>query len=283
MTVALGLVAGVAAAWLVLTGTRDVLALPSLQRENFRGRQLPTAAGALLVLAVVAVEAGRTLLAVVDVGTPVTPARVLVLAAVLAFGFLGLVDDLLGDTGVKGLRGHLRSASRGVVTTGFLKLAGGAAVALVLAAAADGTPRWQVLVDGAVVALAANLGNLFDRAPGRALKVALVAYVPLALAAGTSAAGAAVAPVAGAAAGFLPGDLRERYMLGDTGANAVGAALGMATVLAVDEATRIAVAVVLLALNVASELVSFTRVIDAVPPLRAVDRAGRLPDGEAGS
>ena len=34
---------------------------------------------------------------------------------------------------------------------------------------------------------------------------------------------------------------------------------------------------VLVALTAASEVVSYSRVIDAVPPLRWVDRAGRLP------
>jgi hypothetical protein len=34
---------------------------------------------------------------------------------------------------------------------------------------------------------------------------------------------------------------------------------------------------VLVMLNLASEAVSFSRVIDAVPPLRALDRAGRRP------
>jgi hypothetical protein len=34
---------------------------------------------------------------------------------------------------------------------------------------------------------------------------------------------------------------------------------------------------VVAALNVAGELLSFSRVIDAVPALRALDRAGRRP------
>ena len=88
-----------------------------------------------------------------------------------------------------------------------------------------------------------------------------------------------LAPVAGATAALLPGDLRERFMLGDTGANALGAALGTAVVIAAGPGTRTVVAIVLLALNLASEAVSFSRVIESVGPLRAFDRLGRSPAG----
>ncbi len=64
-------------------------------------------------------------------------------------------------------------------------------------------------------------------------------------------------------------------MLGDAGANPLGATLGLATVLAVSPMTRNWVLVVLLALNLVSERVSFSRVIERVPPLRVIDRAGR--------
>jgi UDP-N-acetylmuramyl pentapeptide phosphotransferase/UDP-N-acetylglucosamine-1-phosphate transferase len=83
--------------------------------------------------------------------------------------------------------------------------------------------------------------------------------------------------VAGAAAGLLLDDLRERLMLGDTGANALGGAVGLGVVLACGPAVRTAALVGVVALNLASEAVSFGRVIDAVPPLRAVDRWGRRP------
>jgi UDP-N-acetylmuramyl pentapeptide phosphotransferase/UDP-N-acetylglucosamine-1-phosphate transferase len=282
MTVVLALAAGLAAATALLATTRAVLAQPALARENYRGHVLPTAGGVLLVAAVIAVDGGRTVLGLVGVGDAGTaPDRTLVLGAVVMFGFLGLVDDLLGDAGDRGLRGHVAAALKGRVTTGFVKLGGGAAVALVLAGAVDGDRPGRVLVDGALIALAANLGNLLDRAPGRTLKWGLACYLPIALAAGTAAVGVAVGVVAGAAVALLLADLDERLMLGDTGANALGAALGSATVLAVSPGARTIVAAVLLALTLLSELVSFSRIIDAVPPLRAMDRLGRRrPEAE---
>jgi len=277
VTVLAALVAGVAATLLLERTTRATFAQPVLDRENYRGHHLPTAAGLLLVAAVIAVDGARTLLGLVGLGDADTAAaRVAILVAVVAFGFLGLADDLLGDAHDRGLKGHVGAAVRGRVTTGFVKLGGGVAVALVVAGAVDGDRPARVLVDAAVIALAANMGNLFDRAPGRTLKVGLLAAVPLLVVAGTSATGVALAVVVGAALGLLPGDLRERSMLGDTGANALGAALGVATVLTAGFGVRLGVAAALLALTLLSEVVSFSKVIAAVPPLRALDHLGRL-------
>ncbi len=283
MTVLLALVAGFVAVTALLTTTGAVLSHPTLNRENYRGHRLPTAVGLLLVAAVIAVDGGRTFLAVAGVGEAATaPTRLLILSAVVSFGFLGLVDDLLGDAHDRGLRGHLAAVARGRVTTGFVKLGGGVAVALVLAGAIDGDRPGRVLVDGAVIALSANLANLLDRAPGRTIKWGLVCYVPVAIVAGATASGLALAVVAGAAAGLLLGDLSERFMLGDTGANALGAALGCATVLVMDVSIRNVVAATLLGLTLLSEVVSFSRIIAAVVPLRAFDQLGRRRIEEPG-
>ena len=69
--------------------------------------------------------------------------------------------------------------------------------------------------------------------------------------------------------------LRERAMLGDTGSNVLGAAVGLAAVLALDGPATLVVLVVLAALNAASEWVSFSAVIDRTPPLRWFDHLGR--------
>lgn len=278
MAVLLGWVVGfVAVRFMLLTG-RDMLASPALARENYRGRTLATAGGLFLVMAVLLVEAGRSGLGTFDVGDPpgLNPARPLVLFAAFGFGLLGFMDDVLGSED-RGFKGHFRALTQGRLTTGMIKLIGGAAIALVLASAPGFVTGKRVIADALLIALAANLGNLFDRAPGRVIKVSLACYVPIAIVAGTGAVGIAAAPVIGATAGLLPEEMRERLMLGDTGANVLGGLLGLIVVLECSRTVRNVVLVVLIVLNLASELVSFSKVIERVPPLRWLDHLGRTP------
>lgn len=276
MAVPLGWVVGFLAVRFVLVAGHDMLHAPVLERANYRGRMLITAGGLFLVMGVLVVEAGRSTLGAFELGDPpgANAARPLVLFAAFGFGLLGFMDDVLGSED-RGFKGHLRALSRGRLTTGMLKLIGGAAIALVLAAAPGFVTGQRLVSDALLIALAANLGNLLDRAPGRALKCSLVAYVPIAVVAGTGPVGIALAPVMGGALGLLPDDLRERMMLGDTGANVLGGILGLAVVLECSRTTRNVVLVVLILLNVAAEFVSFTKVIEKVPPLRWLDQLGR--------
>lgn len=278
------LVGLLAARYLVLTAG-SVVDAPVLQRTNYRGVAIPTAGGLLIVFAVLLVEAGRATLGALGLGPEPGENldRSLVVFACFAFGLLGLVDDVLGDGEDRGFRGHLRALAAGRVTTGVLKVIGGAAAALVVVAVSQPVSGRRLVADALVVALAANLGNLLDRAPGRTLKVALVAYVPLAFLAGSNTVGVAVAPVMGAAVAVFGDDLRERRMLGDTGANVLGAVLGLMAVLVVGRGWRTVILVVLLVLNVAAELGSFSRVIERVPWLRRLDEAGRsVPPDDGG-
>ncbi|MCZ7526031.1 MAG: hypothetical protein M5U14_06390 [Acidimicrobiia bacterium] len=277
MSVALGIVTGLLAArFLVLSGG-DVLRTGALQRENYRGHRLPTAGGVIVVLALLVVEAGRASAGALGVGeeSGLTEARALVLFACLGFGLLGLLDDLLGEGEERGFRGHVAALVQGRVTTGALKAFGGVGVAVILVATPGFVGGRRIVVDAVIIALAANLGNLLDRAPGRTVKVALAAYVPLAVVAGTGPVGVALAPVMGATAGLLGDDLRERLMLGDTGANVIGGVVGLGAVLVLGDGARLVVLVGLLALNLLSEVVSFSRVIEGVAPLRALDLLGR--------
>jgi UDP-N-acetylmuramyl pentapeptide phosphotransferase/UDP-N-acetylglucosamine-1-phosphate transferase len=68
-------------------------------------------------------------------------------------------------------------------------------------------------------------------------------------------------------------------MLGDAGANVIGAVLGLGVVLGRGGVTRTTALVLLVVANVAAELVSFSSIIDRVPPLRWLDRLGRRTDG----
>ena len=261
---------------LLLQTGRELWSAPALARENFRGRRVFTAAGLVLIMAVLVVEAGRSGFGALGLGDEpgVNAARPLVVYAAFGFGLLGFVDDMLGGED-RGFRGHLIALAHGRLTSGIAKLLGGAAIALVLAAV-PGFVTWQRLVaDAVLIALAANLANLLDRAPGRVVKCSLVAYVPLVIIAGTGPVGVAVAPLMGAAVGVLPEDLRERVMLGDTGANILGGVLGLVVVLECSRTARNGIFIALIVANLVSEFVSFSTVIDRVPPLRWFDRLGR--------
>jgi UDP-N-acetylmuramyl pentapeptide phosphotransferase/UDP-N-acetylglucosamine-1-phosphate transferase len=278
VTILLGFVVGALAVRLLAGAGRELLRAPALERPNHRGRTVPTAMGVLAVLAVVMVEAGRSLFGAFGVGNaPGATPRFAVLLACVGFGMLGLFDDVVGSNDDHGFRGHLGAlVSQGRITTGLVKTVGGGALAVVLVSTSrPGLSGVRVVSDALLVALAANLTNLLDRAPGRAIKVGLLAWVPLALVARTDSVGIAVAPVVGAFAGLIGDDLHERLMLGDAGSNVIGAVLGLGVVLECSPATRTVVLLVLGALTVASELVSFSRVIERVPPLRRLDELGR--------
>jgi hypothetical protein len=133
-----------------------------------------------------------------------------------------------------------------------------------------------------LVAGFANLWNGLDVAPGRAVK----GFLPVAVALLAVRPAGATAPVLAGALGGAIGiglfDLRERAMLGDSGANVLGYAAG-AGLYAVLPAVGVAIATAgIVVLNLAAETVTLSRLIEAVPPLRWADGAGRpaSPRGE---
>ena len=289
LTLVLPCVGGAVAAlvhWLVFS---RIIEQPLFARQNYRGRTVPVAGGLVLMAAVLTVAAlhavSRAALLATDAKGAESLSRTLL--AVLGFGVVGLVDDIAGPgdpTGgqARGFKGHVAAALRGELSTGMVKLLGGAAVAAVVVpvvkSGVDAFARDVVLV-----ALAANLANLLDRRPGRVLKVGLLCAVPLVVLAASPVLLSGAAAVAGAGLALLGFDVREKLMLGDGGANAVGAALGLAVVLAFSPDVRLVVLIVLVVLNAVSEVVSFSTVIDRVPPLRYVDHLGRVRgEGSAG-
>ena len=273
MSVVAGLVAGIVVGAAVWRLWSPHVTTPSLLRENVRGAQVPTAGGITIVVSILVVEAVRALW-----GDDAGAARILTVLVVAVFGGLGLLDDVLGSgADGRGFKGHARALLAGRLTTGGVKLVCGFAVALIGCSLVDDGRVVQLLADAALVALCANLGNLFDRAPGRTLKVSIVSFALLCALVGLEPRLGGVATTIGAGAALGMADLRERVMLGDTGANALGAAIGFGIVLTASTGARVVVLLVALALNLASEVVSFSRIIDRVPPLRGIDRLGRLP------
>lgn len=198
--------------------------------------------------------------------------------AAVGAGAFGVYDDLRGNGDRRGMRGHLAALGKGELTTGGVKVVGIGAVGLVagsLVRRGPGDGLAEKVLAGVVVAGAANAVNLFDLRPGRAIKVAALAAAPGLVRAGAPGTAVVRGAGLGAALALLPEDLGEKAMLGDAGANALGAVLGT---VAAANATRGGLlwrAAALTAVTLASEKVSFTRVIAKYAPLRALDGFGR--------
>ena len=242
-----------------------------LLETNFRGDTIPQSFGLVILL-----WAGAMLALTAFLSPPVRQICLLWLAALIGFGGLGFLDDSLGDRQIKGLRGHFRAAFRERrFTTGFLKAIGGVMLALWLGTLLSPGNLLIALLDAAVIALSANAINLLDLRPGRAAAMFLVLVVlllGLLFASGERLeSGLPLLYV------FLPTllvwerDAQAQVMMGDTGSNLLGAALGLALARA-PLIARIVALLLLVALHVVAERVSLSAVIERHPILKALDR-----------
>lgn len=242
---------------------------PRWRRTNFRGREVDLLGGVA--------SAGGTVVGAISVGGAAGVGAALVAGT---GGCLGLLDDADTSSRSKGLRGHVSALSRGEITTGMLKLVGISSAALTTAGIVTGLGRrnsqggpvaraTDVLLSGVLIAGTANLVNLFDLRPGRALKLVGAICVPLAAVPGPT--GRVAAAGLGTVAASWEGDLAEETMLGDAGANALGALAGTALALLPVASVRHLATAAAVGLVLLSERVSFTRVIAATPWLRRID------------
>src|ERR1700735_1735465 len=118
----------------------------------------------------------------------------------------GAYDDLHGSGGRRGFRGHLGAPRHGGGTTGAVKLAGIGATGMVSAALAGGSPA-DLVINAGLVAGGANLLNLFDLRPGRAIKVAVASGALIAAGGAVTGRRAGVAVPLAAGLSLLPEDL----------------------------------------------------------------------------
>ena len=260
-------------------GTRPPAGKHAWTRTNHRGEPITLLEGP-------AVAIGGVTGALLAAGGSQRQQVAMAVAGAGAAAFGGY-DDLAGDGSSKGFRGHLGALRKGELTTGAVKIAGigatGLAAALVGSNGSANRDRQRggaalavldTAVNAGLIAGMANLLNLFDLRPGRAIKVAIgTGGIMAALPGGAGEASAA--PLAAAIA-LLPEDLGERSMLGDSGANAVGAMLGVAAT-RLPRPARIGLLATVTGLTAASEVVSFTSVIERTAALRWLDMLGRRP------
>ena len=275
------LVALVTAA-ILAPGVLSALSAGGHCKPNYRSRRLPFPFGVLTLAAALVALIPLMLLEKLGSVELFHPEALPIALYALGVIALGLLDDTLGEDrgggaarpAHRGWRGHGAAVLRGELSTGAVKAAGSLGLALfTMSYLGLSNGRWLLAVG--VLVLATNVFNLLDLRPGRATKV----FVLLGAGLGIGAAdvrplwslGLFAAPAL--VAGFY--DLRERAMLGDTGANLLGALAGLWLVLVLSETGQLIALAVLAAVTLYGELRSISELIERVPVLRELDSWGR--------
>lgn len=268
---------------------------------NYRGRRVVYGLGLVWVMWVVGAALAESLLELIAdklwfawlYGASSAALRGLVPQALVLVAFaLGAADDFYGTGAERGFRGHLAALRRGRLTTGGLKLFGIGLLAAVVTFPSDALAsgrgalpfvigRWALAT--LAIALSANFVNLTDLRPGRALKaysaIAVILVLVPTVAYGFTGGPPVLVLLLGPVVAVWRYDLGERAMLGDAGANAAGALIGWVALQMLAQWWMLAIYVaLLLAANIVSERISFTRVIEGNRFLNWLDSIGRSAD-----
>jgi UDP-GlcNAc:undecaprenyl-phosphate GlcNAc-1-phosphate transferase len=210
----------------------------------------------------------------------------LFLFALLGMGLVGLIDDVMGGQKDKGFIGHFRALLQGRLTSGALKALYGGGIATVLSAglwalsAAETRVSWvsgtfNFVLNIVLISLTANLLNLLDLRPGRASKVYLLITVIAFFLSKKPELFGLTLPLMAVVLAYMRLDLKGYVMMGDVGSNLLGGVLGLMMAWTFTPWTKTFAFVILLSLNLLSEFVSFSSIIDHWRVLRFLDQIGR--------
>ncbi|MDD5448374.1 MAG: hypothetical protein PHO53_04330 [Actinomycetota bacterium] len=259
---------------LILLLSRDLAQNDLLVRTNYAGRRIPTSAG--LVFLPVSVLCFTADAFRGGIGKSVNPDVYSFTILVCVMCFLGFLDDMVGSRASRGFKGHLTSFFKGKATSGFAKASIGFFVSMAISIHFSENVG-EVFLNAFVIALAANLFNLLDVMPGRALKIflpSLAGVIALNWKLGDFLVPQMLA-IGGVALVLFVGDIKEWFMIGDSGSNVLGAVVGLGIVIGANFWWKLALMLVFLLLNLLSEKFSFSRIISRNRVLNWLDNLGR--------
>lgn len=244
-----------------------------LLKQNFRGRNIPSGSGLIILITYVLILLFYVFFheqELIILRKWLLPLTMLV----VAMGTLGFLDDLFGSREVGGFKGHFRELFKGHITTGVVKAIGGIIICLVVARFFS-TNIATLVVNGLLMALFANLFNLLDLRPGRAIKLFLILGIVVFLFSMQSTFWVLSGIFLGTLTVLLWADLSETCMLGDVGSNVLGAVIGFSVVVNFKWITNAVILLIIALIQVYAESHSITAFIEKNSFLRILDEFGR--------
>ena len=187
--------------------------------------------------------------------------------------FAGILDDIVGNRDVSGLKGHFKSLLKGKLTTGGFKAIFGGFVGVVISIGVSSN-IFDIIINTLIIALSTNLMNLLDLRPGRAIKAYLIIIITvfITLSGYIKALPLLILPNVLA---YFNYDLRAKAMMGDTGSNVLGISIGILVVMGYSLKVRLLWLAFLIFIHLLTEKYSLTKIIEKNKILNFIDKLGR--------
>lgn len=237
--------------------------------SNYKNEDIPICMGLLFVFVqIISISFTLLLLKANSINI------VFYLFAFTVMGMVGLLDDLIGDKNVKGLKGHIKSFFRGTLTTGGIKAGMGLLIALFISTIISNNFS-EIMINTFLIALFTNLTNLFDLRPGRSIKVFILLSIIMLFSSNIKEYDFLLYSFYGILFVYFPLDLKAKAMMGDVGSNVLGITLGVYCALTHTIVGKLIYLVTLIVIHIIAEKLSFSKIIENNKILNYLDNLGR--------
>lgn len=195
------------------------------------------------------------------------------LISMAAMCILGAIDDVWGSREVGGFKGHFKKLfQEHKLTTGALKAFGGGIVALIAAWHFSEGDILRFLIGSLLIALTTNTINILDLRPGRASAAFFfILFLTFAASGWHLYPQIFVIVLSIITLIFYLFDRQAKIMMGDSGSNMLGSALGILIVINCGLIFQLIMVIMQLLLQLYSEKNSITKLIEQKKFLRVID------------
>ncbi len=235
------------------------------KKKNYLGRKVFFPAGLLLPLSVYPIFLIIIKLQILD--------REFAVLAIFYSGSVllgGIIDDLWGQEQIKGFKGHIKELLSGSISTGILKII--TAVLGIAPLAAYLAKNWFAFLSYFFLGLLViNVFNSLDLRPGRCLKGLIFFLLLLS----PWMFGKIACLLMGTVLGHIYFDLKQKMMLGDSGAGYLGSLAAILLIQSGQDLLIFIFTILFLLFNLFTELRSISGVIDNNRVLQNLDLWGR--------
>lgn len=255
---------------LIIPMFKKMLIEGEIVRPNYKQDMIPVSMGIVFVPMLVI---SSMVLAYIDRDPEHMKYLFMFLFAALSMSFAGIMDDIIGNRNVSGLKGHFKSLFKGTLTTGGFKALYGGFVGLLISVVLTRSIP-EIVLNTLIIALSTNLMNLMDLRPGRAIKVYLVIMIVMIA---TLTGFTRILPflIVPAVLAYFNQDLKAKCMMGDAGSNVLGISIGIFMAFGYSMNVKIGWLVFLVLIHILTEKYSLTKIIEKNKVLNFLDRLGR--------